>query len=101
MGEGKFAAILFIGLIAGFFISAQPEPPMMPGPYQLGYGCPITTNRNGGAVPLMLDTRTGALFYFQSVQVGNAARGQWIAVEEQQPPKHNDKGIRFTPAPNG
>jgi hypothetical protein len=101
MRKGKHAAFLLIGLIAGLFVHAATTPVELPGTYQLGFGKIVTTNQNVASAPVMLDTRNGTLFYFQGVQAGNGIRGQWIIVEPVGELKKNDRGIRYTPAPNG
>ncbi|HEX8521919.1 MAG TPA: hypothetical protein VF669_06650 [Tepidisphaeraceae bacterium] len=74
---------------------------MAAGTYQLGYGRPITTNQTLAECPLMLDTRNGTLYYFQSEAAGtNGVRGKWMLCEATAEGSKNDRGIKYTPGSN-
>jgi hypothetical protein len=96
----KIAFVGIVGLIAGLFIGAQAPRSDPAGTYQFAFGrlhgMRLATNE---PIPMMLDTRSGQLYYFEPSTDGRL-RGQWMVVEATEPRKGNDRGITYTPAPN-
>ncbi len=101
----RILSVGVVGLLAGLFIGAQPAPNRNPvGTFQFEFGRLLAMEQarvpTKGPIPIMLDTRSGQLFYFEPSTTGKV-QGQWVAVEATEPRRGNDRGVTYTPAPNG
>src|SRR4051794_25701573 len=81
MHKKQLAFALLLGIIVGFFVGAERPRSEAPGTFQFAFGrLPGMNAGTPEAVPVMLDTRSGKLFYLQALSVGSEVSAKWIEV---------------------